>query len=57
MGLYNRVKGEKNTNTSNELNERETRINPIEDQTIIIKPYQLKPKRGKETFIEPPMEQ
>ena len=26
-----------------------------EDQTL--KPYQLKPKRGKETFIEPPVEQ
>ena len=26
MGLYNRVKGKKNTNTGNELNEKETRI-------------------------------
>ena len=26
MGLYNRVKGEKNTKTDNELNEREMRI-------------------------------
>ena len=33
MRLYNGVKGEKNTNTGNELNERETRINPIKDQT------------------------
>ena len=57
MGLYNRVKGEKNTNTSNELNERETRINLIEDQTRRLKPYLLKPKRSKETFIEPPMKQ
>ena len=48
MGLYNRVKGE---NTDNKLNERETRINLIEDQTQL---YQLK---GKETFIEPPIKQ
>ena len=45
MGLF---KGEKNTNTGNE---RETRI---EDQT---QPYLLKPTRGKENFIEPPMKQ
>ena len=48
LELYDRVKGE---NTGNELNERETRI---EDQT---QPYQLKPKGGKETFIEPAVEQ
>ena len=35
MGLYNRVKGEKNANTDNELNEREMRINYIEDQTHV----------------------
>ena len=40
MGLYNRVKGEKNTNTGNELNERETRINLIEDQTHV-KTYEV----------------
>ena len=45
MGLYNRVEGE------NTGNERETKIDLIEDQT---KPYHL---RGKETFIEPPMKQ
>ena len=42
MGLYNRVKGD----TGNER---------IEDQ--MLKPYQLKPKRGKKTFIGPPVEQ
>ena len=35
MGLYNRVKVEKNKNTGNELNERETRISLIEDQTRV----------------------
>ena len=37
---HNRVKGEKNTNTGNELNERETRINFIEDQTHV-KTYEV----------------
>ena len=40
MGLYNRVKVEKNTNTGNELNERETRISLMVDQTRI-KTYEV----------------
>ena len=35
MGLYNRVKGEKDANTDNELNKREMRINLIKDQTHV----------------------
>ena len=40
MGLYNRVKGEKNTNTGNELSERKTRISLIKDQTQV-KTYEV----------------
>ena len=30
---------------------------PVRPRQQELKPYQLKPKKGKETFIEPPMEQ
>ena len=30
---------------------------PVRPRQQELKPYQLKPKRGKETFIEPPMKQ
>ena len=33
------------------------RVTGNEDQTQTLKPYQLKPKRGKETFIKPPLKQ